>query len=196
MKPGDDQKYLALQHDSHEVKPQFSPEQLRPKIGTLRAHPQWGPVIASIPDEQLMALIGYTAADYRMLNEALRGERDAAFFAKIRPYVALTQDALARLPNYVGMCWRGCDLTPQQRAKYNVGKQVEEPSFFSASYDEKRAFRKNTKYTIESKRSKIVDFLSEHAPEKECLFMAGSHFIVLSVEEQAGGNCHIRMREV
>jgi hypothetical protein len=68
-------------------------------------------------------------------------ERDPAFEAKLRPYVALTQDALARLPDYKGPCWRGTDLAPQQRAKYKPGQTVTESSFFSTSTNKRAAFK-------------------------------------------------------
>jgi hypothetical protein len=121
-----------------------------------------------------------------MLNAALRGERDPGFVAKLRPYIALTQDALARLPDYQGPCWRGTDLTPQQRVKYKPGQTVTEPHFFSTSTNKKAAFKGNTQFTIESKHGKVIDFLSHHEGEKECLFMAASQFRVLAVEEKNG----------
>jgi hypothetical protein len=171
-------------------------EQLTPLVSMLRAHPQWGPLVADIADLELMAVIGYTGADYRVLNQALRGN-NRELVEKIKPYVDTTVSGLRKLPDHKGTCFRGVkEASTEVLEKYTKGKIVDEPAFTSSSYERGAHFGGKLQFVIESSHAKKVDFLSLYPEQKEALFVPGTKFKVIEHDVGSDGTHYVSLREV
>jgi hypothetical protein len=163
------------------------------KIDAMRpGHPE----LNGIPTEDLVAIKGYTSADFATLNPALRSG-DPAELARLDPYVQCAKSGLDQLPSYDGIVVRGTTLTASEAAKYIPGEIVQEPAFTSSSWDPNAAFSGNTEFNIASVNGKAVSFLSDSPAEKEILFTPGTKFEVLdNVANPDTGIREIYMREV
>ena len=151
------------------------------------------PEIASVPDEQLIAIRGYTAEDYRILNEALRN-KDAKELARLKPYIESATSGLKQLPSYAGPVLRGESGTI---ARY-LGKEGEVLVFDGfTSTDKVSAFQSDVELAIESTTGREVHLISEYAGvETEVLFAPGSQFKVLEVTEISPGKFRVRLLDV
>lgn len=93
---------------------------------------------------------------------------------------------LAKLPAWEGTAYRGARLRPEKLATYEVGKLVNETSFFSTSRELDQAFSSTdlgdggVLYEVRSKRGRSIEHLSPgHASEKEVLFQPFTTFKVI-----------------
>jgi hypothetical protein len=117
---------------------------------------------------------------YRQMNSALRD--GGAVPADLQRRIDAVTAALAKLPSYRGLVFRGTDLTPDVLARYGAGADVTEAAFTSTSADAAEAFGGNTRFTIESTDGKLVTPYSAIPSEDEVLFPPGTRFHVLSKE--------------
>lgn len=159
--------------------------------------------------EEMAALIFYSSDNgYKQINRLLRGHLKE-FEKKLYNWQTLDRAkndyleqarfaaaALNALPNYKLLAFRQTTLSADQIAKYKVGEIVTEHGFTSTSTGivESENFQGNVRYTIFSQTGKIIQEYAKHPNEKEVLFLPGSKFKVLSVEEKEG-KTFIRMVE-
>lgn len=168
--------------------------ELQPLVAKLRSHPEWGPLLSTHSDLELMALIGYTGSDYKVINDALRGN-SRELYVKLKPYIELSTDALAKLPDHSGTCLRGVrDLPPAVLAQYQTGAIVEEPGFTSTTFGTE-PFKGRIQFTIETKHAKKIHFMSLYPEQKEALLPPHTQFKVLERVE-VDGMIFIRMEEL
>lgn len=156
------------------------------------------PSIRSIPNEDLVAIKGYTSDDYGALNKALR-TADKAGLNKLKPYVLCAVSGLNQLPSFEGTVFRGIDLNslPKILRKYRAGSTVTELSFSSSSDARASAFDKDTMMIIKSKNGKDVSFLSEFPNEKEILFRPQTKLFIEKVYmDKISGKRIIEAKEV
>jgi hypothetical protein len=147
------------------------------KVRQLRSHIIFAELVAGMTDDQIIAVIGYTGSDYRMLNKALRS-KDPDEMARLGPYIRSADQGLAALPNFEGKVYRGADLPASVIDKYEPGKVVTEDAFTSTSYDAGSKFSGNVVFEIVSRTGKQVEFLSEFSHEKEILLRPGTRLLV------------------
>jgi len=151
------------------------------------------PELAGIPDEQLIAIRGYTSNDYAILNKALR-EKDVKELARLKPYIEGATSGLKQLPSYSGTVLRGESGTI---ANY-LGKEGQVVTFDAfTSTDKVRAFPGDVELAIESRTGKEIDLISEYKRvETEVLFPPGSQFKILEVTEISPGRFRVRLLDV
>ena len=151
------------------------------------------PELAGVPDEQLIAIRGYTSNDYAILNKALR-EKDIKELARLKPYIEGATGGLKQLPSYTGTVLRGESGTI---ANY-LGKEGQVVTFDAfVSTDKVRAFPGDVELAIESRTGKEIDLISEYkGVETEVLFPPGSQFKVLEVTEISPGKFRVRLVDV
>ena len=154
--------------------------------------------LKDIPTEDLVAIKGYTSADYQKLNDALRS-KDTAKLKAVDPYIKVAESGLSQLPSFEGVVYRGVDLNdlPEVLSKYKVGQTITEDAFTSSSLTKRASFKRDTLMIIESKTGKDVSVLSDYPKQKEILFKSNTKFEVerISVDESTGKRI-IRLKEV
>ena len=154
------------------------------------------PNLRGIPDEELMALRGYTSNDYRFLNQALRSG-DPAQMAGLEGYIRSASSALGRLPEYRGTTFRGLEsLWPGFMTRYAPGAVITEEAFMSTAATTGAAFRGEAVIQVVGTRGRDVSMLSEYAHEAEVLFAPGSRFRVVSRTQDSAGVWQIIMEQV
>jgi hypothetical protein len=161
----------------------------------LRQVPDLQPTLAALSDDEIVAMIGYTESDYRMLNGALRAG-DVKELLRLGRYIAHTRNGLAALPDFSGPVYRGTEYFAGL-SKYKVGAVIEEAGFTSASYDAGSEFGGSVEFVILSRHGKRIDFLSAFKNEKEVLFMPGTRFKILERTDEDGlSKITIKMMEM
>ena len=157
------------------------------------------PELKDIPTEDLVAIKGYTSADYQKLNDALRS-KDAEKLKAVDPYIKVAESGLEQLPDYKGVVFRGVNLDeyPKVLESYKKGEIVTEAGFTSTSVTREASFkRKDTMMIIEAESGKDVSFLSDYPNQKEILFRPDTKFKVLDVSiDEKTGQRKIRLREI
>jgi hypothetical protein len=143
------------------------------------SHGQFGPgesgKAGMLTSHELHHLKNYTGSGYREVNAALRkGEVGESLMQRVNAINA----GLSKLPSYHGQVTRFAQLKPEQWAKYEVGKTVEEQGFTSSSRRTDWGWSGGTKFIIQSKNGKDVSHLSHHPGEKEVLFRSNTRFRV------------------
>jgi len=130
----------------------------------------------------------YSNDGFESLNENLRktnGKNDSEFGK-------LLNSALSKLENYIGLVFRGVNLTENEINKYIAANKDDniliEPTFISTSKSRLIAmeYRGNTLFRIFSKRGKEIEKIAKfgaHNPqnEREVLFKPNSGFKVLEI---------------
>jgi hypothetical protein len=151
------------------------------------------PELAGVPDEQLIAIRGYTSDDYAILNKALR-EKDVKELARLKPYIESATGGLKQFPSYTGTVLRGESGTI---ANY-LGKEGQVVTFDAfTSTDKVRAFSGDVELAIESRTGKEIDLISQYkGTETEVLFPPGSQFKILNVTEISPGKFRVRLLDV
>jgi len=148
-------------------------------------------------DPELTGVYAYTTESsrwsYHRVNPGLRS-KDPAQVADVRDYRDTVNAALDRLPDHVGTVRRGTVLPDDVLAAHQVGEIVTYKAFTSTSTG--HGFSKPHRFTISSKRGKLIERYSGHEVENEVLFRAGTRFKVLEREDKGGGEVHFRMIEV
>jgi hypothetical protein len=155
------------------------------------AHPEY----ADIPIDEMIAIRGYAAEDYALLNKALRAQ-DAAELERLSGYIQKATSGLEKLPPYAGTVNRGASMTEDMVARYVPGQTVTEAGFTSTSAKGGTPFKGNTNFIIKSKTGKDVSMISKFPKEKEILFPPGTQFKVNAVQKPAPGVNIIFLEEV
>ncbi|MDH3039090.1 ADP-ribosyltransferase domain-containing protein [Streptomyces sp. TRM75561] len=156
--------------------------------------------LQGIPQEDLVALLGYTGnAYFDVINKGLR-EQDTELLERYDAHIRGVVSGLNRLPVHNGPVTRAIEIyTPSELkrvvARYKVGTTIEEKSFVST--DAVKVTRPgNVIFKIESLTGRRVDMLSEYqGTETEVLFPPGTRFHVTK-NSKKGANYHISMVEV
>jgi hypothetical protein len=165
-------------------------QEYREAIEAIKAeHPE----LAGVPDEQLIAIRGYTSDDYAMLNKALR-EKDVKELARLKPYIESATGGLKQFPSYSGTVLRGESGTI---ANY-LGKEGQVVTFDAfMSTDKVRAFSGDVELAIESRTGKEIDLISHYkGTETEVLFPPGSQFKIVDVTEISPGKFRVQLLDV
>jgi hypothetical protein len=102
------------------------------------------------------------------------GERDPELDKRI----AAMSTALAKLPPFTGLIYRGTDLPDEVLAQYRPADEFVELGFTSASTKPPRAG--NTQFTIQSRTGKDISQFSQRPDEHEVTIDHGARFRVLS----------------
>lgn len=120
-------------------------------------------------------VIAYSGAYYREVNKQLRAgvmTEEQFKFAKS------LNDALGKMPPYVGVTRRGTTLSNHEISLYKPGMIVEERGFMSSSKG--TGFSGDVRFEIHGKTGRDIQKLSSHPGEAEVLFRAGTRFRVKS----------------
>ncbi|HET9171519.1 MAG TPA: ADP-ribosyltransferase domain-containing protein [Actinospica sp.] len=154
------------------------------------------PDLQHIPDEDLVAVRGYTGNEfYKPMNAALRNN-DAAGLAAYDAHIRVTTSGLNQLPKTPGTFYRGMTIKPGEldgvTSKYEPGQITTEPSFVSTG----NAFSGNVHFTAQSVNGRDVSYLSHYPGEAEVLYPPGTQFMVNSKIEPNPGNWEINMDNV
>jgi hypothetical protein len=106
---------------------------------------------------------------------------------------------LRRLPAVVGPVFRPGTPDPRALERYRAGMQLVEPAFAEARLRPHRTADSTAEYAIWSstarRTERLLGVAAASAPSR-VLFAAGSRFLVLGVDEIAGGLPRILLREV
>ena len=137
----------------------------------------------------------YSIEGYLQLNEDLRDSKE-------NEYEWHLSQALGKLPNYVGVVYRGCELSSWEIDRYRKAEiddtEVIDLAFMSCSTSKPVAhqFSKgSTIFRIISKTGKSVVQLSFHVNEKEILFQSKCKFKVTEIDD-SGNLTTITLREI
>ncbi|MGW4241940.1 ADP-ribosyltransferase [Nocardia sp. NPDC004722] len=125
----------------------------------------------------------YTGAGYYDLNVALR---NGYVTPQHQIRIDTINSALAKLPNYEGVVYRGALLDNEVLARYQLGVVVTEKAFTSTSANESQAFLGNARFNIFSRYGRSVVKYSSSPWEREVLFFSGSKFLVVRRLEDLG----------
>jgi hypothetical protein len=141
--------------------------------------------LGSLSDEEVAAINFYTRSAYKALNQRLRHNLSPMQITReeidVFSATNLLDDALAKLPAFEGVVYRGTFLPYSIRANMQPGTIFSDHAFMSTSAIEDRVFGGNVNFIITSRSGrKIVDF-SDYPAEAEVLFPAGTRFIVKNV---------------
>lgn len=159
------------------------------------------PALQGIPQEDLVAVLGYTGnAFFDVVNKGLR-EQDAEVLQTYDAHIRGVVSGLNRLPAYRGVVTRAIEIytgseLDRVAARYKKGVTVEEMSFLST--DATRVSRPgNLIFTIESETGRDVSLLSEYrGTETEVTFPPGTTFRVTKDTKKKGSTYYVSMREV
>ena len=148
-------------------------------------------VAEPLTSEELQALDDYTGnAYYRSLNAALR--EGTPLTPEQQALSDNLSSALAKMPDYEGIVYRGMNLTSEQLAEYVPGETVTWDAFTST--DTTDPFPGNTQVVIESSTGKLISAYSQVETENEVLFDKGSQFVVES-NQQVDGTTYLTLRQ-
>jgi hypothetical protein len=152
------------------------------------------PELGQIPTEDLVALRGYSAEDYDMINRALRGQEPEAEMERLQPYIDSATSGLDQLPVYQGTVKR---IESNTYADYPVGEVVTKEAFTS-SYGPggKITMKGNTELRIESLTGRNIAAIAKNPVEAEVLFKPGTRFYVVSNTQPVQGAYTVHLREV
>jgi NAD:arginine ADP-ribosyltransferase len=154
------------------------------------------PELANIPTEDLVALRGYTAEDYDMINRALRGQETEAEMERLQPYIDSITSGLDQLPVFKGTVSR---IENDTYAMYQPGEVVTKEGFTSSyGTGAKIPIKGNTSLTIESLTGRNIAAVAKNPGEAEVLFKASTRFQVVSnTQPLRNVNWHkVHLREV
>lgn len=153
-----------------------------------------------LSDAEHRAIYAYTGSTYERLNGYLGGwinEKNLKTAPEVlEGFRDLLNQALAKLPKYIGTVRRDISLPDSVTNKYVAGKTVTYEQFTSTTMDETGAFGgRNVIYTIETKSGADISGLSKYRSEDEVLLPSGvEHKVLRKVFKD--GKCHITLAEI
>lgn len=150
-------------------------------------------------DAEIVVLHGYTRSspeEYKYLNQALRGELDATTTAKWQCYKRLLIRALNKLPNFVGLVFRGIKVDQDEIDRYQVGEIIEWPAFSSFTKLENRSFSGKLKFIMFVKRGKSIKLISDTPWLDEVLLAPSTKIMVHDVVKKADGVTDVYCEEI
>jgi len=145
------------------------------------------PELAAIPDEELVALRGYTTEDYDFINRALRAEQADAEISRIQPYLDNLNSGIERFPVFRGTVSR---IESNTHVLYQEGEVVTMQGFTSTCGAGGKVTKQivgNTSLEIESLTGRDIRLISKHPAEAEVLFAPGKRFLVESKTQPLPG---------
>jgi hypothetical protein len=161
------------------------------------------PEFAHIPEEDLVAVRGYTSNDYYSeMNQGLR-EGDQLLLDRYESYAKSATSGLNQLPSHEGQVFRGIHIDDPKALdklaqQYQPGEIYRERAFFST--DTVKAFPGNVQYEVYSTSGHHVKGLSAVGGESEVLFAPGTAFKVVDKRYVPGdtpesGKWYITLRD-
>jgi hypothetical protein len=147
-----------------------------------------------LTSQQRAAIRDYTERGYQQMNHQLR---DGEVTKQMQLKVEKLNGALERLPDFRGDVYRGTTINqPSLLDKYReVGSEVVEDAFTSASRSPLKMFAGNARFYLSSKHGKEIARWSAHPEEEEVLFKPGTRFKVLDFL-RSGPNTEIFLEEL
>lgn len=164
-----------------------------------------GKNITNLDDYEKTIVYKYTESYYETLNEALLTGKTTTFIQNFADFLNFVLD---KLPDYVGVVYRGVNLSLIEHQRYidalNKNTFVEEHAFLSCSKSLLTAslFSKgSTIFQISSNQGKHIEDLSYFGNcnplnEKEVIFKSSTKFVVLDIETKNNGITYIIMEEL
>ena len=147
-------------------------------------------VAPNLTDADRIALRDYTGEGYRELNSSLRG---GSVHPDVQVRVDAVNDALEKLPPYVGEVSRGVDLPESIAVDIKRGGVFEDQGFLSTSFEE--PFSGDFHFTIQSRTGRDIAAHSAYEIEAEVLFRPGTRFAITDVTIIDGVH-YVDMREI
>lgn len=150
-------------------------------------------------EEEITSIYLYTTFIHKKVNEALRAEGTTEVAEKVKPFAQAATLGLGKLPPHEGWVRRGVNLPPEELEKYQVGHEVTENGFTSATLAKTIGREKPHQFVILSKKGRDISEFSHFEGEKEVLFAPGSRFRVVkkeAVQEEGRSFLRISMEEV
>jgi hypothetical protein len=152
--------------------------------------------LPALDPADLRALHDYTGPGYGEMNVSLRNGGPLGG-TELAERVEAVSAALAKLPKYDGVVFRGTYLTDKQIAAYVPGEIVTERAFISTSVDPAAKFPGNVEFVIESRSGRDIAAYSRVPTETEVLFDRNTTFEVrYNVFDESTGKTLITMAEV
>ncbi len=183
--------------NTREVFRQRFAERYSKDIGEVQKLKATVPELAKIPDEELMALRGYTAEDYDAINRALRsGAGGEAELARLQPYIDTVKSGLDRFPEFKGAVTR---VESNTHMLYEPGKTVTMQGFTSTCGPGGKVTSQimgNTSLEIQSVTGRDIRAIAAHPKEAEVLFAPGKTFRVVSKTQPVPGWYRVKLEEV
>jgi hypothetical protein len=140
---------------------------------------EYASTIASLSHDELCALHIYTKAthckdiNYNLRNGITLGKAS-------QTAVDLAKQAMDKLPDFTGPCYRGTKLPVKLDATLVTKGTYRDYAFTSSSANPDKCFPGTHQFTIFSKTGKDVSFVSQYPEEKEVLFRPGTKFDILA----------------
>jgi hypothetical protein len=144
-----------------------------------------------LSNTDILAIVTYTGNDFYFINHALRSGSD---LESVLPHVFALDEALAKLPDYVGDVKRGTDLPENVLAIYQPGNIVSDPAFLSTS--KKTEYSGPHRLLIHSKTGKDISTFSNFGSEDEVLFRPDVKFRVIKRTTTSDHVIEIELDEV
>jgi hypothetical protein len=153
----------------------------------LKLSPDWREPVFGLTDLEFFALQIYTSSHnyFEVVNKALRERKLPPEFDV---FIGCLKDALDKLPNFEGVCYRGIITTGNFQdfiATYEVGSNHVWHAFTSSSPHEAEAYKGNVLFHITSKTGKNLQFFTADGSD-EVLFKPETCYEVTS--KQFNGN--------
>jgi hypothetical protein len=181
------------------------------RVEKLKQDKAADPALASIPDEDLIALRAYTGSKfatgsvtYKELNPALR-HQDQTVLDRADAQLRLSVSALLQLPAVTGNVFRGVNLSPEALEAYRPGATVIERSFTSTSvaqaavepFIQQHSEKPAAVFVIEAAGfGRSLSSMSAYENEREVLFGPGQRFEVMKRKTDEKQRAVITLRAV
>lgn len=152
-------------------------------------------------DDDSVAIYWYTLdslprspLNYRELNTLLRtGQHPQS--ADLWILAAYLYEAAAKLPRRKSPSYRVARPFTGFKSLYRPGTVIREPAFVSSSRNPRPNFSGDLYFSIRGHSGRLLAPLAHFGLEDEVLFLAGSSFEVLDVEELSDRSIHICLEE-
>jgi hypothetical protein len=152
------------------------------------AHP--GQIPASLTEEELVAIHGYSLSLYKTVNGFLREDETKT----VAPYVKVMDSGLEKLPQYKGEVVRAANLPLEVAKGYTVGAVITIPAYASASVS--GLYIGRDRFRIQSLNARLLGALSENPKDNEVIFPRNSRFKVLSKSVNKDKTTDYRLAEI
>ena len=151
------------------------------------------PVLATMSQQEVIALVGITTADSVDVNRGLGGGGGEKFQREATRYAQQVDSALAKLPSEPGVYRRMVAYDAETLAQLEPGALIKDPTIVDATNGKVITSRGNVEVVIEGTHAKRLDFLAPRNNESPFLFRSNTTFEVVSV---SADRRRVVMREV
>lgn len=135
-----------------------------------------------------------SSLNYRELNTLLRTGQHCQS-ADLWILAAYLYEAVAKLPRRTRPSYRVARPFVGFDSLYSPGKVIRESTFVSSSRNPRPTFSGDLYFSIRGHSGRLLTPLAHFGLEDEVLFLAGTSFEVLDVEELSDGSIHISLEE-